>query len=499
MWARKGAPLNNLATAPPEHEKAAPAKKRQFQIKQARTYTENPRTIAGQVKVEQGLPIQSIAVVTASWPARRPVPEMHNICSEVHNIVPRGVTGSRKDCPDVTKAVDSFYLPVDEPIVMQVPKLVVQELNKEGVIGKRRYTMILFCAKILTEGRNHPKRLGVPMNAEVMRKAYADRSGETVKLAVKLGLVEMVSKHSAGLRSRMYWFTDRVNVRQTVPVEIHNAALIRRLRRWKRANIIRAIKKHGAPFDRLLVDLCDLRLSDRGIRDLEQFIEDKGPNAGALPTILNRFTDGGGGWFKVGDNLRLATHVTGLPSVIRGELMIDGEPMVELDTNCSHVAQLVSLFSDAQRKEAEYQEIIGLIRTRRFYALFKAAWAEEPDGQKSEKILFQKLINDQRPKRAELPMWRELEQRFPILTSVLVSLKRSHRYKGDVANYIQGLEAQLIRQVVVRLHQEGIRCYTVYDSIGVPLSAVNIARPIFDEGLESRLGFALPVRVTGKG
>uniref|UniRef100_UPI0040479FA9 hypothetical protein n=1 Tax=Rheinheimera sp. TaxID=1869214 RepID=UPI0040479FA9 len=391
---------------------------------------------------------------------------------------------------------NTFSEHTDEPIAMRVPKRVVQKLDKAGITGKRRETVIHFCTKILEEGRNHPDRIGVPMNAQVMRQAYAERCPETARLVVKLGLVEMVSNYSAGLRSRRYWFTDQVNVRETVPVEIHNKGLIQRLRRWKRANIIRAIKKHGAPFDRLLVDLCDLQLSDRGIRALQQVIEDKGPNAGSLPTILNRFTGGRGGWFSMRDNLRLATHVTGLPSAIRGELTIDDEPMVELDINCSHVAQLVSLFNPAQRKEAEYHEIVDLIRSRHFYALFKAAWSEDPDGTKSEKILFQKLINDQRSTRDELPMWRELEHRFPILTSVLTSLKKSHRYKGDVANYIQGREAQLIREVVVRLHQEGIKCYSVYDSIGVPLSAVDIARFVFDEVLESGLGFALPVKVS---
>ena len=491
--------MSNTATAPPEHEKAAPAKKRQIQLKQARTYRTIRQKIPHWVKPEETLPIQGIAEVSPSLPARGHVPEMHNIGSEVHNIRPRGDTGDWRMSPEVIEDVESFCQHEAKQTVMRVPRLVVQELDKEGITGKLRDTMIHFCGRILMEGWKHPDRVGVPMNAQVMRQEYNERGPHTVRLAVELGLVQMVKNYSVGLHSRMHWFTDLVDLRETVSVEIHNKSLIRRLRRWKQAKIIRAIKKHGAPFDRLLVDLCDLRLSDRGIRDLKKFIEDKEPNAGALPTILNRFTDGRDGWFSMGDNLRLATHVTGLPSEIRGELMIDGEPTAELDINCSHVAQLLSLFRHAQRKEAEYHEIIGLIRTRRFYPLFRAAWMKDHDGTKSEKILFQKLINDQRPNRAELPMWRELERRFPILTSVLVSLKRKHRYKGDVANYIQGREAQLIRDVVVRLHQEGIKCYTVYDSIGVPLSAVDIARAVFDEELESRLGFALPVRVTRKG
>jgi hypothetical protein len=488
-----------MATAPPAHEKAAPAKKRLFLIKQARTYPENPTTTAGPVKVEEFPTIQSLAVVTPSWPAMASVPKTHNISCEVHNIRPGEMAGRWRLSPEATDAVVSFCLDEDKPTVMRIPWQVVEDLDKAGISGKQRDSMIHFCGRILMEGCNHPDKIGVPMNAEVMRQAYAERGPDTVRLAVKLGLVEMVTDYSSGLHSRVYWFTNRVDLRQAESVEIRNASLIRRLRQWKRANILRAIKKHGAPFDRLLVDLCALKLSDRGIRKLEQFIETKEPNTGALPTILNRFISGRDGWFSMRDNLRLATHVTGLPSSIRGELTIEDEPMVELDINCSHVAQMVSLFSPGQRKEAEYQEIVDLIRSRRFYALFKTAWAKGPDDTKSEKILFQKLINDQRPTRADLPMWKELENRFPVFTSVLVSLKRSHRSRGDVANYIQGREAQLIRQVVIRLHQKGIKCYTVYDSIGVPLRFVNVARTIFDEELESRLGFALPVRASGNG
>ena len=422
--------------------------------------------------------------------------QTHNICSETHNIYTRGVRESWVDSPEVTDAIESFSVNTDEQIELRIPRDVIQALNKSGITGKRRDTVIHFCSRILKEGRKRNDGVGVPMNAQVMRQAYAERSPETVKLAKKLGLVKMVGNYSSGYRSRLFCFTDQVDVRNTTLTEIHNKGLIGRLKSWKHVKIIRSIKKHGAPFDRLLVDLCALRLSDRGIKDLEQFIEDKEPNAGALPSILTRFISGRGGWFSVKENLRLATHVTGLPSAIRSELMIEGEPMVELDINCSHVAQLVNLFSPAQCKEPEYQEIINLIRSRHFYEQFKAAWENNPDGTKSEKILFQKLINDQRPTRAELPMWIELKQRFPILASVLVSLKKSHRFKGDVANYIQGCEAKLIQEVALKLQSLGIKCYTVFDSVGVPSSRKEQSELIFNAVLEARLGFSLPVKLS---
>ena len=333
------------------------------------------------------------------------------------------------------------------------------------------------------------------MNATVMRSNYAERKAETVPCVIKLGLIKVTRKHHAGSRARCYGFTDGVNTDRTESVRLKDQPLLERLSFWKQNRVAIEIRMHGPHFGRMLIDLCDLKLSPRGLAALEERVAGM-KNKGSLNAILRRFRNGRGGWFRIGMNKRLATHVTQTPSYIRKELMIDGEQMVEMDIRCSHVAMILSLFSPMQRNRPEYQEIIRLIRARQFYELLRDAWAKDPDGTESEKVLFQVLVNDTRQSREDLPMWVELEKRFPLFVHVLVEAKRNWRRKGETANMVQGMEAQLIEAVVRQFQREGIRCFTVFDSIGVPMRAMNRARSIFDDELTSGLGFSLPVRVS---
>ena len=408
---------------------------------------------------------------------------------------------------EIRRAAESFDRPSSiEPIFASVPKDVLQEMDRAGISRKDREKWAVLCDMLLRQRKNlrHPngKRvrledagsIGVRLNAQILRRVFAIASGGPLHELKSRGLVKKVSGYLPGVHSTSYWFSVTLDLRTRQQVEICDSGLRKRLRTWRSDRICRNLKGLSPCYARQLVDLTRVTLPSGSLLRLGALIRAKGKHVGSLRVIHDRFAQGVGGWFTIQPNGRLSTHVTGCPAEVRTALLLDGEPMVEWDIPSSHPALILSQFSTSERHSEEFRILVRLFQTSMFYEAFHAYWEMAPDDVKSPKVLVQKIINDQRPARDDLPLFREMRKELPIFMGKIASLKSSNPFRGQVSNIIQGWEASLVHDAVTILHSEGIHCFTCFDSVGVRLSDAIRARDVLNNEIERTLGFRLCVK-----
>ena len=409
---------------------------------------------------------------------------------------------SRTEILCASKTFDSHLC---SAMSVSIPKAVSAAIERAKVSGLAREKVFIFASMLLKRRQNARIKVsdivskgGIRLASSVLRRVFAERTDATRRLVLSLGLIKQVSGYSTRRMSKGYWFEESINLDRRQEVEISDRGLRKRLQSWRSDYIMRSLKHVSDVYSRELVDLTRLSLSDVGRKRLEITLQRAGRNVGALPVILERLINGHGGWFCIGRNGRVSTHITGCPANVREELCLQGELVVEWDIPSSHPSLILADFSQVDRRSEEFRKLVRLFQTGMFYEAFHAYWQMETDGTENAKVLFQKIVNDQRPSRSDLPMFRELVREFPIFMSKIVALKRSFRGKGAVARVVQGREAQLIHRAVALLHKEGIPCFTCYDSVGVPLSFSVVARDILNREIERTLGFRLCVKTKSR-
>jgi hypothetical protein len=348
----------------------------------------------------------------------------------------------------------------------------------------------------IEEARVH----GVPMSAEILRDVLS--RNDTARRLIELEVIKMIKNYSAGHNSRTYWFTDEVLAGSNTSIQITNKKRIKKLLLWRSSQLFRQLKGENltevpnGTLIRLLKELSEVELDEKGIQLLDESIDRIGDNAHSTRKIRRYFNTGYEMIFRVSHTGRITSHLTCIPhriEKIRHHLLHNGEAMVEWDIPSSHVAIILRHFSKEERKSDDFRLIPALMNLSRFYDAYTSTWELDDDGTSSSKKLFQKLINSPRQDWRANQMYRLLRKELPVFVKVLRRLKSQHPGKM-LSHYIQGLEAKFVLQVVTKLHKEDIPCYTVYDSIGVPASQAIRARDIFNEELEKFLGFPLRVK-----
>lgn len=411
--------------------------------------------------------------------------------------------------------VSQFRTSIPERLPITLPRQALEKIQVSAQSRLIAEKAVLLCDILKRRRKQEGIKIheveyrGVPLSATLLREELGDNGRETVGFAMGIGLIRVVKEYSVGRSCRRYWFSPEIRLDRTAKFILTKKNLIDHQVNWRAFRLkgdLKSLKKgsveNAGVVERMLLDLHKLEATESARQAIDRIVLGEDPDCGewnVAKRTLQRLETGTGSWARVQKNGRISSFFTSTPSQVRNRIKFAGEPPVEWDMPASHPSILLSLFTPQERESAEFRMLLDLIQSRMFYQTFEVYWALHPDNTTGVKILFQKIINERRLTREDLPFFQELRNTAPIFVSKIVEGKAERRKdgKGAFSNYIQGIEAGIIIEVARRLHLENIPCYSVFDSIGVPRSSAEQARSTFDAVLAEKLNLPINVKTDG--
>lgn len=172
---------------------------------------------------------------------------------------------------------------------------------------------------------------------------------------------------------------------------------------------------------------------------------------------------------------RIYSLMTSAPRQLRGCLLLDGKPLVEIDVKSCQPALLITLCPENEK--AAFADLLG----KDFYSLSKSG------RDKAKKEFGQFAFGKYRRKNS---LGEAIRAQFPGLFGAVRS------FDGSLARHLQNLEAEIcIGRVVPRLMAEGIHATTAHDAFFVRPADAQRAQEIVKEEFSAALGFEVSVNI----
>ena len=161
---------------------------------------------------------------------------------------------------------------------------------------------------------------------------------------------------------------------------------------------------------------------------------------------------------------RVFSNISNFPRELRGTLMIDRQPTVEVDIKCAQPLFLAGLYEDG---EPEKEKFLDVVLNKDFYT-----WLGEKSGAKwdsrdllKEKIFIQVFFDRLRQfEEKDGRLWIGFKEQFPVLSKAIKGVKTPDH--SALALRLQSIEAKvMISGAAQELLGEGIPIATVHDSI----------------------------------
>ncbi|NTV12996.1 MAG: hypothetical protein HGA96_03545 [Desulfobulbaceae bacterium] len=173
-----------------------------------------------------------------------------------------------------------------------------------------------------------------------------------------------------------------------------------------------------------------------------------------------------------------------MPSELRGNLTINGEPAVELDYKAHHIRMLYHQEGN-DYKEDPYDAFGGTKEERKLYKLATLAMVNAEDEKHAVKGIRDILRKEDGIKfkltNADLePLIERFKEVHPDISKYLCS---------DVGCELQNKDSVITDAILTRLTDDGVPCLPVHDSYIVPARHEDLLRQAMVEEYEKVMGY----------
>lgn len=189
------------------------------------------------------------------------------------------------------------------------------------------------------------------------------------------------------------------------------------------------------------------------------------------------------------------TYVPNLiPRKLRRTILIDGEPIVEVDVSASQPRLAASLYPAGHPEHATFRRLID---SGQIYET-AASWVGEPwDADRAKQEFFQQVLYGSRAFHPSYPLWGEFEARFPRLASLI------ERQKGATSDVfpvkLQTIEARImLTGVATELVQKQIPILGLHDGFAVKLADADTVADAIDRHWTQVTGERPKIKIAGE-
>jgi hypothetical protein len=188
---------------------------------------------------------------------------------------------------------------------------------------------------------------------------------------------------------------------------------------------------------------------------------------------------------------RVYYSVASLPKLLRAELLIDGEPTLELDISASQPTLLATLYPEGCEERQAY---LAEVQSGSFYENLAAGSGKDWNRDRSKTEFFNQIAFGSYFCRDDYELLPAFTKRFPILASIMANIKKRGNDKLPIL--MQKLEATIaIDGACGECAQRGIKVLPVHDSLVVRESEAEAVREIFARHWVEKTG--IPARIKG--
>jgi hypothetical protein len=364
---------------------------------------------------------------------------------------------------------------------------VKNRIEKLGLSRKQMEKCFLF-VNPLADGE-------MPLSSQIHKRLFAEnREPKTKNILLEAGIVEATKKYSVGRHSTHYRITPGLVTGCITKVPIKDTALCRKLERIDEDHLKETLR-HNSQWNQSVTwqrnSVGRLKLTDAGTAIAHELADRE--NDRTTEQVIAVLEKKKRPRISIKRYGRLYTTFSSCPKDVRCNLLIDDEPVSEIDIRASHPTILLSKCPEDHRFP-DWYDALELVKTGMLYKAYESifeAYVSEEDKSKaeqSEKVWWQVFINRQ----GQLPYTRKttffsvLKRELPSLYGTLATLKR--HYPGNMAHYIQGIEANFMHSTCTRLAEIGCPVVSIYDSLIVPKSKTDEALRLFKEECSLLLG-----------
>jgi len=351
----------------------------------------------------------------------------------------------------------TFYLPV----TLDLPRVLILSGNQYWLkhLWKLYYILTIIYRGRWNKENDEDDYNYTIINIKMLRRVVGDKfATEALRLLIRLNIIVSNRHYIPGEKSRGYKFAKEHDIYfEKVDAEDSGQVPPRILNRIPRVNL--KTPEHLFLYE----NLKKVSLHE----SVNEFWADFKPKSPRQNDYYRKSIDfiNGKDWSFFYDNVtgRVFNNVTSLPRLIRPYLLIDGQPVIEIDVaNCQPLF-LISLYGEKDYEERE--KFKNVVSNGVFYEfvnnLQKTPYAEREQAKDAtyRRILFGSL------KQKKYNFYKAFAAQFPILDKKIDSIKTA-RYQ-ELARILQTLEADIVLNGVVRqiANTTKIPVLTVHDSI----------------------------------
>ncbi|EMI17834.1 hypothetical protein RMSM_05244 [Rhodopirellula maiorica SM1] len=188
---------------------------------------------------------------------------------------------------------------------------------------------------------------------------------------------------------------------------------------------------------------------------------------------------------------RVYHSLTNTPRLMRKEMLIDGERMIEVDLKSAYWAVIAAQLPEGDEKD----RMVAGVQSGHWYAdLGNEAGVDFPTSDDLKVATQVQCLTGQDQRLDSRPLWVALRRRFPIAASMIQGIRDDVGASG-LTHYLTRLEGSVMTPVHDRLIDMGIDFLPLHDAVLVPESAAERVADVIRAIGESILGFTPRVSV----
>ena len=198
--------------------------------------------------------------------------------------------------------------------------------------------------------------------------------------------------------------------------------------------------------------------------------------------------------YEVAESGRVTYVPNLIPKVLRREILIDGEPIVEIDVAASQPRLALTLFP---KDSPETRRFVSLLDSGDLYEI-AANWIDEwwpPDRAKQE--FFKQVLYGSKRHHHHFPMWIAFSARFRELATIIEREKRDDLRVFPVK--LQTIEAQImIEGVAAECAAKRVPILAIHDGFATKLADADRVAEMVARHWQAKTGHAPRIRVAGE-
>ncbi len=183
-----------------------------------------------------------------------------------------------------------------------------------------------------------------------------------------------------------------------------------------------------------------------------------------------------------------------VPTELRREILIDGEPAIDVDVVASQPRLALSLFPANHIETIAFRDLID---TGRLYETAMEWIGEEWAGKKPKYRFFSQVLYGPREKHKHFPLWRAFEARYPTLAAIIAAEKRQDTRVFPVK--LQTIEARImVEGVMTDCATRQIPILGIHDAIGCKLGDAKEVAQLISHHWTKVTGYIPRLRIGGE-